>query len=388
MLKRWFSFSRAALDRSAFERDMDDELRFHVESRAADLVRRGLSPEEAARRARVEFGSIEKHKEESRASFGLRLLDEVRGDVRYARRTFARNRTFTATAIITLALGIGANTAIFSLINGLTLRWLPVHRPQELMLLVLDEPANKGKASVNVTFSYPLVRALEARNDIFAGVAGFSSPGALTVGAGSSLSRASRAYVTGSFYDTLGLTSVVGRLLTRADDRAGAPLVAVISYGYWKQAYGSDPGVVGRTILLNGTPVEIVGVSPRAFNGANVGATADVTVPAATLPAVNPPDASLLGPGNFWLRALARLRPGTSEEAAAARLSAEWPAIVQPAINPKWSEARQKIARRPRLVYPGCDRLDLPARDVCEAAAVADGDRRWCCSSRAPTSPA
>ena len=106
--------------------------------------------------------------------------------------------------------------------------------------------------------------------------------------------------------------------------------------------------------MLNGTPTEIVGVSPRGFNGTNVGATADVTVPVAALPAVNPPDASLLGPGNFWLRALARLRPGTSEEAAAARLSAEWPAIVQPAINPKWSDARQKELRDGRVWFtPG-----------------------------------
>src|SRR5438876_6576238 len=133
MLKRFLSFSRAALGRSAFERDMDDELRFHVESRTADLIRRGLSPGEAARRARVEFGSVEKHKEESRASFGLRLLDEALGDARYALRTFARTRTFTATAVATLALGIGANTAMFSLFDALMLRWLPVPNPRALL---------------------------------------------------------------------------------------------------------------------------------------------------------------------------------------------------------------------------------------------------------------
>ena len=133
MLKRFLSFSRAALGRGTFERDMDEEIRFHVEAGTADLIRGGLPPEEAARRARVEFGSVEKHKEASRASFGLRLIDEALGDARYALRTFARNRTFTATAIVTLALGIGANTAIFSLMDALMLRWLPVPNPQALL---------------------------------------------------------------------------------------------------------------------------------------------------------------------------------------------------------------------------------------------------------------
>jgi putative ABC transport system permease protein len=331
---------RTWIRRSPFEDDMRDEMRFHLEERAADLVKRGLSPEAAARQARLEFGSVEKQKDLARAGVGLRLLDEIAGDVRYALRTFARNKGFTATAIVTLALGIGANTAIFSLMDGLMLRRLPVDRPQDLLLLVLDTPGNKGP--VNQTFSYPLVGVLDARKDVFAGVAGFSSNGALTVGGASSMSRASRAFVTGGFYETLGLTPALGRLLTRADDVSGAPVVAVISHGYWARALGGDPGVVGRTLLLNGTPTEIVGVSPEGFGGANVGATADVTVPVAALPAIDPTDASLLGRGNFWLRALARLRPGVSEDAAAARLSAEWPAIAQQAVDPAWSESRKK----------------------------------------------
>src|SRR6266852_6301188 len=158
MLRRVLSFIRAAWGRSAFERDMDDELRFHVESRTADLVRRGLSPAEAVRQARVEFGSLEKHKEESRASFGLRLLDEARGDARYALRTFARNKAFTATAIATLALGIGANTAIFSLFDALMLRWLPVTNPQALVQLRIQSDTG---GSGGESFSYAMVRALD-----------------------------------------------------------------------------------------------------------------------------------------------------------------------------------------------------------------------------------
>ena len=346
------SFWRAVTRRDDFEDGMDAEMRFHLESRTADLMRRGLPPAEAARQARLEFGSIEKQKDEARAGAGLRLIDELIGDVRYALRTFRRNKGFAAAAIVTLALGIGANTAIFSLMDGLMLRHLPVHRPQDLWLLTFDEPAATGP--VNETFSYPLLRVLESRNDIFAGIAGFSSDRRFTVGTGASMSRVSAAIVTGGFYETLGLVPALGRLLNPNDDAPGAPVAAVLSDGYWERAFARDPAVAGRPILLNGATAEIVGVSPRGFSGANVGVTADVTIAVAALPAVVPPDADLLGRGNFWMRALARLRPGVSRDEAAARLSAAWPAIAQPAINPAWPERRKKDITDARVGFtPG-----------------------------------
>src|SRR5215207_8055966 len=302
ILRRFASFLRAVSHRSAFEHDMDEELRFHVESRTADLRRRGLSPEEAARRARVEFGSIEKHKDDARASFGLRLLDEVRGDTRYALRTFARNRTFTAAAVATLALGIGANAAIFSLFDALMLRWLPVMDPQSLVQLRIGSGTAPGSGT---SFSYAMVRALDDQRHIFSGVAGFSGM-RFRVGPPGSTTRIPTAVVTGAYYDTLGLVPVIGRLLTRDDDKPGAPLVAVTSYGYWERQFARNPALPGGTVLINGSPATIVGVSPRGFVGANVGEVADLTIPAATLPLVLPEMAPLLGPGNYWLRALAR----------------------------------------------------------------------------------
>src|SRR6516165_8695532 len=122
MLAKLRSYARNLWRRDAFEDAMDDEIRFHLETRAADLVRRGLPPEEAARRARLEFGSIEKQKDLARANVGIRLLDELRGDCRYALRTLARNKGFAAAAVLTLALGIGATTTIFTLIDALMLR--------------------------------------------------------------------------------------------------------------------------------------------------------------------------------------------------------------------------------------------------------------------------
>ena len=133
------------------------------------------------------------------------------------------------------------------------------------------------------------------------------------------------AIVTGGYYETLGLNPVLGRLLTREDDEPGAPLVAVISHGYWERQLARSPGAVGQTMLINGVPVTIVGVSPPGFVGANVGVVADITMAAAALPQVSPSAAPLLGPGNFWLRVLARPRADVSAPQATARLNAVWP---------------------------------------------------------------
>lgn len=338
-MQRLLSFVRAAWRRSRFEDDMSDEMRFHVESRAADLVRRGIARDEAARRARAEFGSMEKHKEEARAGAGLRLLDEMRGDVRYAVRTFARNRTFTATAVATLALGIGANTAMFSLFDALMLRWLPVRDPQALVQVGFRSDSG---GSAGGSFSYAIVRALDRERQIFSGVAGFSGGFTFRVGAPGSTSRVPATVVTGSYYDTLGLTPVVGRLLTRDDDKPGAPLVAVASHGYWEREFARDPALPGRTVLMNGVPATIVGVSPPGFVGANVGAIADLTIPVAALPLVMPEMAPLLGPGNFWLRVLARPQSALSASEAQARLAAAWPQLAEAVVSPRWPANRKK----------------------------------------------
>ncbi len=339
MLKKCFSFARAVWGRSAFERDMDDEMRFHLEARTADLVRRGLAPGVAARQARLEFGSVEKQKDEARAGAGLRVLDELRGDLRFAFRMFGANKGFTCTAVITLALGIGANAAMFSLFDALMLRWLPVPNPQTLLQVKAQTDTGAG----GETFSYAIVRALDDQKAIFTGVAGYAGSGfRFRVGAPESASRVPAGVVTGSFFDTLGLNPVIGRLLTGDDDRPGAPLVAVASYGYWERQFARDPMLPGRAIAINGVPATIVGVSPRGFVGANVGAIADVTIAVAALPQVMPEEAPLLGPGNYWLRVLARTRPALSTAEAQARLATAWPHMAEVVTPPNWPAARKQ----------------------------------------------
>ncbi|HEY2432052.1 MAG TPA: ABC transporter permease [Vicinamibacterales bacterium] len=338
MLARFRSLARHLRRRSAFEDAMDAEMRFHLESRTADLVGRGLPPAEAARQARLEFGSIEKQKDEARAGAGLRRLDELGGDLRYACRGFRRDKTFAATAIVTLALGIGANAAIFTLIDALVLRALPVSRPGELDQLALGSKIDqRGDPS----FSYPMVLALDREREVFTSVAGFSGF-SFSEGSGASPQRVSSAVVTGQFYETLGLQPAAGRLLEAADDQPGAPLVAVASFAYWQRERAGNPAAVGQRLLLNGVPVELVGVSPRGFTGANVGAMADITVPVAAIARLTPAMSTLLGTGNTWLRVLARRRGGVTQEQAAARLAAAWPRIAEAAINPAWSGARKR----------------------------------------------
>ena len=340
LLHRLASILRWLFNRDRAEQGLDDELQAFLEMSAAEKMRDGLPPAEARRLATLELGGIEQAKERVRTYRHGALLDEVGADLRYAFRMAVKNPGFTAVVVLTLALGIGANTAIFSLIDALMLRWLPVPNPQELVQLTLRTPG-ETQLPAGQSFSYPIVRALADRREIFAGVAGFSGS-RFDVGVSGSVSRVPGAMVTGGYYETLGLKPALGRLLTREDDEPAAPLVAVISYGYWERQLARSPGAVGQAVAVNGVPVTIVGVSPRGFVGANVGSLADITMAVAALPQVSPAAAPLLGPGNFWLRILARPKSGVSVPQATARLNALWREISEPVIAPHWPASRRK----------------------------------------------
>ena len=339
LLHRLASVLRWLFHRDRAEHALDDELRTFVEMSAAEKMRDGLPPAQARRLALLELGGIEQVKERVRTYRHGGWLDEVGRDVRYAWRMFVRNPAFTIIVVLTLALGIGANAAIFSLIDALMLRWLPVRNPQALVQVTFQPPS--AKDSPDASFSYAIVRALAEQHEIFTGVAGFSGF-SFEVGSPGSVARVPGAVVTGDFYETLGLNPVVGRLLAREDDEPGVPLAAVISYGYWERQLARSPGVVGQTIWINGVPVTVVGVSPRGFVGANVGSIADITMAVAALPQVAPSAAPLLGPGNFWLRVLARPNADVSIPEATARLNAVWPRIAESVIAPHWPASRRK----------------------------------------------
>jgi predicted permease len=325
--------------RGRAERQLDEELRAYLDMSAAEKVREGASPEEARRLALIELGGLEQTKERVRSYRHGAALDAVARDVRYAVRLFRRNPGFTVVVVTTLALGIGSNTAIFNLIDALMLRWLPVRDPQQLVQVSLQP--REGTQPGGGTLSYAIVHALADRRDVFEGVAGFTGSG-FEVGVPGATTRVNGALVTGGFYDTLGLNPVVGRLVTTQDDAPGAPLVAVLSYGYWERQFARNPSAVGQVLHVNGVPVTVIGVSPAGFVGANVGAIADLTMTVASIPRVVPNAAPLLGPGNFWLRVLARPQPNVPRAQAAARLNAIWPQIAPDVIAPHWPAARRK----------------------------------------------
>jgi predicted permease len=260
---------------------MEAELRFHIESIAEDLVRSGVPQQEAMRRARIQFGGIESHKDAIRASLGLRLWDELGMDLRYSVRILAKSPAFTAIALLSLALGIGGNTAIFTLINQVMLRNLPVRNPEQLV--TFGHEYGGGEAGGIDMGSYGLfpwyfARQLQADPGPFQGIASFCSfsdkvsirlpatGGAAAPNAPAILAPAN--LVSGNYFSVLGAHPLMGRAIEPSDDASpGSGAVVVLSHHFWQQSLSSDPAILGKTIGINGTPFDVVGVMPDAFHG-------------------------------------------------------------------------------------------------------------------------
>jgi putative ABC transport system permease protein len=309
------------------EQDLDRELQDHLELEAEERGGDRL----AARRA---LGNPALVREDTRAAWGWGGIERAWQDVRYASRTLRNHPGFAAAAILSVALGIGANTAIFSLINALLLRSLPVRNAAELVQVRIAQKGIYGNS-----FGYPTILALAARTDVFAALGGFTS--AAFTGQGSQ--RIPGAWVTGGFYLALGVEAVAGRLVGPQDDRPGAEPVVVLSYKFWENRFARDYGVIGRTLTIEGVPVRIVGVSARGFDGANVGDSADLTLPLGVMPQLFPERARLLESGSQWLRVLALPAPGLSLAQVNARMAVIWPQMAPVATTPRQS-AKQREA--------------------------------------------
>jgi predicted permease len=275
MFSRLRSFTKAAFGRARFERSMSDEMRFHMDAYTDDLVRAGMSRSEAERRARIEFGGVELAKEECRQSRGLRFVDEVRQDLRYAGRQLAKTPGFTIAAVVSLALGIGASTAIFSLMDAVMFRLLAVDEPQALYYLSHGRGPDTSSSS-----NYPIFERYKAAG-IFEGVAAFSRH-LFVISTPAGPERVNGQYVSGNYHAVIRAPISLGRGFSGEPDRAvGQPPIAVISDGYWRRKYGGGAArdVIGKTLMIRGRAVEIVGVTAPGFHGLYSGSPVDVTLP-------------------------------------------------------------------------------------------------------------
>jgi predicted permease len=334
--------------RERLEVELDAELRDHFERLVLDYVRDGLSEADARRRARLEFGGFDQVKELCRDARGTRWFEDFTQDVRYGWRGLMRNRSFAIVSILTLALGVGANTAVFGVINALLLRPLPVPDPSGLISLQRRVGAQAGG-----NFSYPQVLDLSKQADLFKILCGFGRD-EVTVGPAGAMEPAVVAWVSGHYYETLGLSPQAGRLLRPADDEPGALPSAVLSDAYWTRRFGRNPGVIGESIQIEGVPVPIVGVSPAGFAGANVGEAVDLTLAIQSRLVVRPDQPFYTGPGARWLRILARPQPDLPRDQLQARAIVVWRQLMEASMRPTTlPEDRRRLLSEELDVLPG-----------------------------------
>jgi predicted permease len=366
MWARLLSLTRVIRHGERFEQAMSEELQFHVEARAEALVQSGLAPEEALRQARVEFGGVEAIREECRDATGRRWSEDLRRDLAHGVRVLRRRPAFVVTAVLSLALGTGTPAAVFQLLDATVLRALPVADPQELVEVgIAGGTRGFGRNYRWNGVTYPLWEQIRDHQRTLSGVFAWT-PATLSAGQGSDARPVRAAWVSGAAFATLEITAERGRLLTTADDRVGCPGAVVLSHGFWQREFGGANAAIGQAVVLNGRPLEVIGVAPPAFHGIEVGQSFDVALPFCVLGAWDP--ARLEARDEFWLRVFGRTAPGATPAGAARYLevaSVPWFEAVEPSnytsvLLDQWRRFRLTADPRPN----GVSRL----RDVYEVS--------------------
>jgi predicted permease len=333
--------------RERMMKDLEQDIREHIAIETQDNIARGMAPEEARYAAVRKFGNVRRVQEDAREVWSFEWLEQLWQDARFALRMLRKSPGFTAVAVLTLAFGIGANTAIFSLIDAVLLRSLPVEDPAQLVLLKWsarkapnihgitsagDCPSDLRRGALNpegCSFSEPMFREI-AQANIFSGTAAFANTGRLDLTGNGPASVISGQLISGDFFRTMGLNAAAGRLIDTRDDSPAAAPVAVLNYGYWQSAFGGSREVIGRTIELNAVPFTIVGVAEQRFTGITPGSDYDVWVPLSNQQKINPLKGmqDLLGGqdrphdvGFWWLTIVCRPKPDMPVAQAQAMVS-------------------------------------------------------------------
>ena len=373
ILYRLRALVRWLFRRDEIERALDTDLADYIQRSAAEKMRAGMTEAEARRAARIELGGVEQTKDRVRETLALGPIEKLASDLSYALRTLSRQKTFTTVTVLTLALGIGVNVAILSLTEQVLLRPLPVPEPDRLVSLISpgtktvsmatsvypgERPSLSG--GPDTVFSYPMFRDLERAQEPFTGLAAhtffeYSDRARLATGV----------FVSGSYFQVLGLQAAIGRLLGPQDDRVdGEADSVVLSYAYWQSELGGDPAVLGRTLVVKNVPLTIVGVAPQGFNGMSVSARPSVFVPITILfpdEKLHPFMQPLLVPNhdarnNYWLHLFGRLKPGITPEQAGAAIDTLHRAIVNevevPLLTNVGEQQREAFRARTLMTQP------------------------------------
>jgi putative ABC transport system permease protein len=324
IMREWLDRLLGTLGLRRNDRDLEEELRAHLALAEEDAARRQLATASARRAARLRAGGLSQAMEASRDQRGISWLDELTRDLRHGARGLWRTPAFTSVALLTLALGIGANAAIFQLLDAVRDRSLAVRAPHELAIVQLADTSrwNGRRSSGYPVLTNPLWEEFRDHQRVLSGVLAWSNMD-LRVDQGLGL-RASRGLlVSGAFFDVLGVRPHIGRLLTSADDRPGCGTpAAVVSYGFWQRYLGGSAAAVGRAVVLNGQSVPVIGVTQRDFTGVEVGRSFDVAIPICSQAAIGGEPDWLASRTMWWLTVMGRIPTGQSIEAVNAQLAA------------------------------------------------------------------
>ncbi len=325
---------RGLLRRERVEQELDAELRAFFDAAVEQKMRAGMSREMATRAARVQFGNADVIKDRVRDVGWEAVAESTWQDVRYAIRTLRKSPGFTTVAVLTLALGIGATTAIFSLLDAVLLKSLPVKHPEELVV-------------VRTGGLYPVFQALRAHTDIFVDLFATSGITLLDVETRAGVREPTAvSLVSGSYFSTFGVEAAIGRTFTVADDRIpGEHAVAVVSYGFWQRRFGGDRSILGRVVRITGVPFTIIGVAPPRFFGEQVGDAPDLWVPLTMWGHVVPGRNLLQSPGTGWLRMIGRVQPGVNVSGVQPVLTQTFQRVATGIFGPKAADdTRRDIA--------------------------------------------
>ena len=345
MLRNFAGGLRGMFRKRRVEREMDAELRDYLENSVREKVREGMSLARAQREARMEMGGMENVKEKMREVSWETRVESLWRDVTYAARLLRTNPLFTCAAILSLALGIGANTSIFQLIDAVRLRTLPVKNAQEIARVAIDD---RKSASGHFTsrysdLTYAMWQQIRLQQQGFSSVFAWG-PAVFNISPKGEVHNVQGLWVSGEFFETLGVRPAVGRLLNPEDDQVGCGSPgAVISYAFWQREFGGERSVIGRNINVMRHPFSIIGVTPADFYGVEVGRNFDVAVPLCAEPLVNGEESQLNNRAGWWLSVMGRLKHGWTIERAAMQLRSISPGILEASLPPEFNPSNAKV---------------------------------------------